>query len=191
MDLARNQSSLANLRSCKFHQVGNYFIFWAQIPHLVLVEVEQLPNSKALPEPQWVQGTPTGADLFCMGLLETLLDPDNQLLPWSLSPCQGQGGVNMSSYVQVLERLNYVLFFLESITDHVDFFINRNERVYPVRCYRVCSAGYAVKKPRTPLLFPCTQLSRSFQPSKLTEKHPRPPSQDFKLEEAHSSRGSG
>lgn len=40
MDLAGNQSLLANLRSCKFHQVGNYFIFWAQIPRLVLVEVE-------------------------------------------------------------------------------------------------------------------------------------------------------
>lgn len=47
VDLARNQSLLANLRSGKFHQAEEHFVFWAQIPHVELVEVECPPSSKA------------------------------------------------------------------------------------------------------------------------------------------------
>lgn len=58
MDLAGNQSSLANLSSGKFHQAEKHFIFWAQIPHLELMEVECPPSSKALPEPPAGLGSP-------------------------------------------------------------------------------------------------------------------------------------
>lgn len=50
MDLAGNQSSLANLSSSKSHQAGNYVIFWAQISHETLVEGQHPPSSIALPE---------------------------------------------------------------------------------------------------------------------------------------------
>lgn len=58
MYLAGNQSTLANLRSGKFHQAENHFIFRAQIPHLELMEVECPPCSKALPEPPAGLGSP-------------------------------------------------------------------------------------------------------------------------------------
>ena len=48
VDLAGNQSSLANLRSSKFHQAENHFIFWAQIPPLKLMEVEHAPSTRVL-----------------------------------------------------------------------------------------------------------------------------------------------
>ena len=58
VDLARNQSSLANLRSGKFSQAENHFIFWAQIPHQKLMEVEHPPSSKALSKPRVGLGSP-------------------------------------------------------------------------------------------------------------------------------------
>lgn len=50
MDLAGNQSSLANLSSSKSHQAGNYVIFWPQISRETLVEVHHPPSPIALPE---------------------------------------------------------------------------------------------------------------------------------------------
>ena len=58
MHLAGDQNSLANLRSGKFHQAENHFIFWAQIPRLKLMEVEHPPSSKALSKTPVSLGSP-------------------------------------------------------------------------------------------------------------------------------------
>lgn len=93
VDLAGNQTLLANLRSGKFHQAENHFIVWAQIPQFELREEEHPPGRKALPKPQAALGSPPpGEPCPEHAWLEwEISEPLNKPGRWSLSAYQWQG----------------------------------------------------------------------------------------------------